>query len=817
MNLSPNAVARLAAGHTVYGQRFAVSVVCVLLAATVSAGVRDRQDEAAGLARAGSYEESLAILAELRIENPENVSLLYDEIVILAWSGQYEQALTAADQLVVANAPAWVAMTAGKAARNIQRFDAAIIWYESATMSEPDNLDARLGLSMALADAGKAEEARAALKKTPPFAQLKPPVLLTSAYLFQREGMFIPAVNEYDRVLADEPNNAEALRGKAYALQALLLPDEALKIVAANRGMFTDQDMVRLQGDSLALELRRAIQLPNQVYPYTAINLALAHIDERLEQVPPDSPLAMQLRYDRVVGRTEAYRTLEAIADYEAMLDEGIAPPAYVHFAAARSYLTRERPEEALAALETAEQLSPTDLEIQIEKFYALSALERHEEAIALADSLVEQLAPMNQEDGSRVALPNQTRTRARIIAGMGRAYADQLEESERLLKELLAEAPNNISARYSLGNIYRYRGWEDRPLPEYNQALTMDPILLPARTSYAQAQIERQEYPQAESELRAIQPSHPSNKSIMDLNEQWLLHNTWQLLIDVNWGESSGDTFGSDQHQVNARLYSQPVKDNYRFYLRTFDDYAEFVDGTVDRRRAALGTEYRKGVWTASGEVSFDRGESGEAGAAGRVNYRINDKWAVGGTLELNSYATQLRAYRVDIKSNLLLADVRYARDELYSAGAAVALQDYDDGNTQLSILADSRLRLYNGFSYKLDGLANVGLNSNSETDANTRYYAPERVVEGMVGVENTWRQYRRYDKALTHRLRGLAGINDQKNFGSDVIWTVAYELDWSINESVDLVGGASRGRRYYDGSPEDQTFFNVRLNVRF
>ncbi len=164
-----NAVTKLVTGHIMYGQRFAVFVICVLLTATVSAGVRERQDEAAGLARAGSYEESLAILAELRIENPENVSLLHDEIVILAWSGQYERALTAADQLVVANAPAWVAMTVGKTARNIQRFDAAITWYESATLSEPGNLDARLGLAMALADAGKAEEARAALKKTPPY------------------------------------------------------------------------------------------------------------------------------------------------------------------------------------------------------------------------------------------------------------------------------------------------------------------------------------------------------------------------------------------------------------------------------------------------------------------------------------------------------------------------------------------------------------------------------------------------------------------------------------------------------------------------
>jgi biofilm PGA synthesis protein PgaA len=509
-------------------------------------------------------------------------------------------------------------------------------------------------------------------------------------------------------------------------------------------------------------------------------------------------------------------RTLEAIADYEAMLDEGIDPPAYVHYAGARSYLQRERPEEALAALALAEQTAPNDLEIQIEKFYAYISLARYQDAITLADSLVAQLEPMIQEENSNVVVPNETRTRARIIASMGRAYADQLEEAQLMMDELLAEAPGNTSARYSLGNIYRYRGWEDRPLPEYQQVLTMDPKLLPARTSYAQANIERQEYPEANSELRAVQPMHPGHKSVMDLNEQWLLYRSWQLLVDTQWGESSGDTFGSDQHQVNAWLFTRPFKENFRAYLRTFDNYAEFPDGNDDRRRAALGTEYRKGVWTGRGEVNWDRSEGGDAGFAGRLDYRINDEWSAGSALEINSYATQLRADRAGIKSNLLTGDVSYARDEKYSAGAGAGLQDYDDGNVQLGMFAKSQMRFVNKFKYKLDGLANVAVTTNSD-GGNTVYYAPERQGEAIVGAQNTWRQYRRYDAALTHRLTLWAGVNNQKDFGTDGIWTLAYELDWSINESIDIGGGASRGRRYYDGNGEDQTFFNLRLNARF
>jgi biofilm PGA synthesis protein PgaA len=787
----------------------------LVLASTAQGGFRERQDEAAYLARDGDYDAALAILADLRMDYPDELPLLYDELTILAWAGENESALKLARQLSISGTPAWVANAVGKAARNLQQYDVAISWYRAVTIDDPANLDSRLGLAMALADAGLAADARTELKKVPLAAQSTTAVLLTSGYLFQREGMYIPAVNEYDRILAREPQQREALLGKAAALQALLLPGEALELARAHPGLLNATEMTRLEGDALALELRSAIQQPNQVYPYTAINAALANIDARLAQEAPGTPLAMQLRFDRIVGRTEANRTLEAIADYETLLAEGVTPPAYVDYAAARSYLARERPREALQALEKAEQLAPDDLEIQIEKFYALVNLDRDPEAIALADSLVAKLDPLVQEPGAR-AMPNETRTQARIIAGMGRAYADQLEAAEQILSELLVEAPNNLDARYSLGNIYRYRGWKNQPLPEYNQALTMDPNLLPARASYAVAQLERQQYPQAQAELRAVQPLYPGSRTVLDLNEEWLLYRSWQLLADVNWGHSDGDTFGTDQHEVNVWLFTEPLKDNFRFYLRTFDSYADFDDGNDSRRRAALGAEYRKGPWYARGEVNGNRTEGGDVGFASRLDYGINDQWAIGGALEIDSYATQLRADRDDIKSNLLTTDVRYERNELYSAGIGIGAQDYDDGNLRLALFGDSRLRLYNGFRYKLDGLANFALNSNSDGDT-TVYYAPEQSVEANVGVENIWRQYRFYDSALTHRLAALAGIYEQDGFGSDGIWTLAYELEWNINESVLVAVGASQGRRVYDGASEDQTFFNARLDARF
>ena len=201
MTLFHNVVARRNRYQLMFGVRSLVAAFFLLCVGVAIEDMGERQDEAANLARGGNYDAALAILSELRAEYPAEVSLLYDEVVILVWAGSNERALVVADELVKDNTPVWVAVAAGKAARDSQQFDTAALWYDAATRNDPTNLDARLGLAMALADAGRAADARAALKQTPPSVQETTPVLLTSAYLFQREGMFIPAVNEYDRIL----------------------------------------------------------------------------------------------------------------------------------------------------------------------------------------------------------------------------------------------------------------------------------------------------------------------------------------------------------------------------------------------------------------------------------------------------------------------------------------------------------------------------------------------------------------------------------------------------------------------------------------
>jgi biofilm PGA synthesis protein PgaA len=520
---------------------------------------RTRQHEAVQLARAGEVDEALQIIADLRTTMPGDQSLLYDEITILAWAGRDTDVMVNAAQLDSDIAPEFLLTAVAKSARNVQRFDEAAIWYQTALVRRPDNLDARLGLAMAQGDGGRHQQARVTLDVLMPNQRDRTDVHLTSAYLHERRGQHLQAIADYDLVLAGVPDHQDALRGKTLALRSLLLPQEALELARQHPGIVTPDELEQLEADELAIALRRAVEA-TYAEPTSAaeIDAVLERLEKRLADAPPASTLARRLRYDRIVALVERHRMEAAISDYESLVEEDPRIPAYVHAAAGRAYIYARRPEDALAALERAVHIAPGDTEIEIELFYAHAELEHYEQAIEIADALVARYSVTDGQYGP-------ARMQAEIMAAVARAYADRLAESQRRLETLVASAPNNSDARQELANVYRWRGWTDRAFFEYSQVLTIAPDQLSARVGQAQARMDRQEYDAVESELVDLKHHYADHGSVLDLDRRWHLHNQSEYSVEATWGESSGDTFGTDSYDINAWWYTAPLQRNYR------------------------------------------------------------------------------------------------------------------------------------------------------------------------------------------------------------------------------------------------------------
>lgn len=774
------------------------------LQAGEAAGIADRQAEAVQLARAGETEAALRHLQMLIEANPEELTLRYDEIVVRFWAADYKGVVRSAAGLNPAAVPVYVAAAMARSARNLDNLELASEWYRAALSANPTSQDLYLGLAMTRAEAGAHREARDLLNALPVSARATEPVRLASAYLYRRDKAFVPALNEYDAVLISDPTNTEALQGKVAALKGLLLPEQALLIAYAHPGILSEAELQRLEADALAVNLRHALWAPDKRYPFPDVRRALSRIETRLKQTDPGSPLGQRLRQDRIVALHAMNRWFEAVQDYEQLIDDGVLPAAYVQHAVGQAYLNLKDPDRAERVLREALEQAPNDVELQITLFYALIEQERYQDAIELIDALAASLEPVKRVNEEAAGQPSPAYTNVSVIAAMARAYADQLPEATERLEAILETAPGNRQAMIGLASVYRWRGWPDRAVKLYQQASRPEsPDNFDAEYGLAHAELDRQDYETVRTAMRRLSPPYLTYFSFDDLHSVWSRHFRSQIIFDARFGRASGDTFGSKQYDANLWWFTYPWRLNYRAYVRTFDSWAEFEDGDHARRRIAGGIEYRQERWRLVGELSGDRFDLDTPGGRIQADFRASDHWLLGAEADFATYATPLRADRADITSDRYRLSARYRRSEWWEIGGGVALQTLDDGNDVTSADLFGSYRLINGFTYKLDLYGNAGIVSSTLEDP--VYFSPESAFALSGGVRNTWRQFRRYDHMLVHRLSADVGLYDQQGFGSAPTWTLDYELEWQLSDRLSFRGGAQLNRRVYDGGDED------------
>jgi biofilm PGA synthesis protein PgaA len=810
MNSSPpRTLRRKVVGHLVAAL---LGLLCICSPAMAGqATASELEHEAAILAaRSGQFSQALDQLQRLRLENPQDRSLLIDQTLVFAWANLDQQVVDNASQLYLTSDPVQVITAVAKAYRNLKKFDNAVHWYQGALTREPDNLDARLGMAMSLTDGKRYEEAVTTLAVLADPQQNSAPALKVRAYLLKGQGKRVQRLAVYDALLALEPASPEILREKALLLGEMMLPEYALELARQYPGILSQQEMDNLEGDQLALSIRSAARTYSS--PGSApvkSEQALAMLDSHIASVPPDTPLYRRLRTDRLVALVDAGHAAEAVAEYEALTAEGMQPANNIRFAAARAYLANGQAETALLLLTECLAAEPDNLDYQEEYFYALLDTGQLDRAIAYADEIQARQAsgPGGIDQAGDLYM------NARLRSILARSYADQLELAQAELEAITREAPNNVDARQELASIYLWRGWPDKALAQYQQILTMYPEHLGARAGWSRAQLARQDYPAADVAISDLQKDYPESRPVTQLARTWQLHEKSQLVVEASTGDSTGDTFGSRQYTLQGWWYTPPKYDWFRFYAHTFDSFAEFPEGDGERSRIAAGAEYRRPGWDARGEVSTRRW-GGDAGLHAELNWHVSDLWTVGAGAELNSYETPLRADLNGVSSDQLAFRARYNPNESISVGSTLTLASFDDNNRRRGLLVYGRQRAVNKTWFKLDGTASAYFSSNSKEL--TSYYNPSGDRSLIIGADMRWIVFRGADRGLYHRLHPQFGSYYQDSYGSNPIWSLEYEFGMRFNDSWSLNLGARRGRHAYDGGMETSNTLLLGLEGR-
>jgi biofilm PGA synthesis protein PgaA len=768
---------------------------------------------ATALARAGRYDEALAILRELRAAAPGDAALLHDETAILGWAERDDAVLVNAASLDPTTTPVYVLAIVAKAARNLRRFDEAALWYRRTLERAPEHLDAMLGLALTEADRRDLAAARAALVTVPPASADTTSVLLTRAYVAQAAGQSLEALRYYEQVLERSPDDRGAARGKALTLRALLLPTEALAFAAEHDGILTDAEVARLRADEAALRVRLVTSTP---YPppqrAAGYSRALSALDESLATLTDPAAL-VAVRSDRVIALSQANRSREAIAAFEELRAATPSPPFEALVAAGRAHLDVGEADRALELLLAARALKQSDVEVRFDLVFAYLAAERPNDALREARAVASELPPLQTGPGGVVTKGNPAALRAELVVAVAEAYADQLASAQRRLEALLAAAPNNADARQELANVYRWRGWLDRSQAEYRQVLAVEPDGIGARAGYAHARLDAAAFAEVDRTVEELSLLDATDPAVRRLTERWNVEQRSELRVDVQAAESSGTTFGSEQHGTTATWLTQPLG-QWRAIARAEYQSAEFPEGEGSLRRVGGGAELRSEHWLTSALAMRHTDGDHDLGLRVSGDRRLSDRWRVGAFLDVDSSDTPLRGRRVGLSTDVIGSIAELRPNE--SGGVSFGWQhrEHSDGNEGDSYFAQGWYRLRNDPRSKLDVTGDLSTASNA-TDQ-VVYFSPRHDVFALAGVRHNWRFYRRAERSLVQVVDVAAGRYDQAGYDTGDLWRLGYRLrvEWSSTLRAEL--GAERARMFYDGAPEYTTSFTLDLTAR-
>jgi biofilm PGA synthesis protein PgaA len=753
--------------------------------------------------------------------NPANSRLLHDYMNALGEAGGDAEILALLPRLNLASAPVDVLARAGRAASNLKRFELAVDVYRAALPRASGRVDVLAGLSYALIDSGKPEEAIALLEARRRLAWQQVPLLEAYAEALRARRDDAQALSIYERILGLDPANREAQRNRIFTLARLGAPYRALELAAQSPGLLTDDERLALKGDRAAIFTRwGAAADSNAPDRFANTDAALAENERLLEELRAagraGSAAERRLLFDRIEALRIRVRMQEAVALYERLVAEAAQIPPHAQIAAADAYLYLEQPEKArdlyLQALPRVDDSFAT----QILLFYAYSDAEQHREALEQIDRVVAATPQRTGADSPLTATDNPDYASALATAAAARAYQDRLADAQQRLESFRSLAPYNMEAREKLAYVYGERGWLRRAEQEHLWILAAEPKHREARIGYADNLRDLQDWRAAEKETTALESEFPEDKQVQRIARRWRIHQRPELRVDAGAGSSSGGgPVGTREHAIETWLFSAPIRYDWRAFLHQYDSSADFPQGKAHRRRIGAGMEYRARDLRLTGEINDSCDDTTDVGVSFTGEWWANDQWMFDVAAHSSTNGIPLQARLVDVEGESLRAGVAHRVSESRSFGASFETIDFSDGNRRNILTASAFQRFLTGPVYKLDGTA--ALYSSTNSLANAAYFNPEDdfgLDANLIGEQRLWR---RYDRDFVHRLYLGVGQYRQSGFGTDMTGVIRYEHAWALDDQLDLLYGAQRTLHPYDGDRVYANYYNLSLDWRF
>lgn len=806
-----------------------LAACAVLAPALALAAPAEDYDGLIARARAGDYEPALEMLR--RQGAAAGPRAIYDHIVIAGWAGRPAEAAAAFETLPAgANPPADVQLAAARAYRDLRRWPEALAAYRAGLRRHPRHTAFQAGEIMTLADAGQTQAALQAGERWVARQPRDVDARLALGYVHVRQGRPFEALYQTDRALALAPDTPYVQREYIQALSRARMSGAALARASEHPGLFDAAQMRRFEADAVAQQVRLAsMPARNEAERYVVADRALARYDElipawqALGEAARDDVL--RARIDRLHALHARARMADLVREYEALRAEGAQVPRYALNDVASAYLYLRQPEKArdiyrqVAADDAARNDDPEDrLNTETGLYYSLAEAEQFDQA--------SQSLAANRQDypdwvylkGQPSRLPNDLRLERMQTEAAASLQADDTPAAQRSLEHMVREAPNNSGLQAQLAGVYRARSQPRASERTLKMAETLSPRSLSVENGQGFTALDLQEWRQAEALSQDTLARAPEDLVSRRLARQWQVHNMAELRIAGYRGlASDSPVSGSGDFGIDAVVYSKPLDYNWRAFGGGGYAAGDFEEGRGTYRWVRAGVEWRGRDLTVEGEVStHDYGDGVKPGLRLSAAYDLDDRWQVGGSAELISRETPLRALASGISSNSLSAFVRWRADERREWTLALSPSHFSDGNNRWSLGLIGRERVYTAPHLKADLEFDISTQHNSG-GSDVPYFNPRSDLTLVPGLRLTHTLYRRYETAWEQIGTVGAGAYTQQGYGTGGVFALGYGQRYRANDVLDMGAMITGISRPYDGDRERELRIVFDLAYRF
>jgi|GEM_PF-4875280 len=768
--------------------------------------------EAIELARKGEKKVSLTKIEKLAEEYGWKDEILYDYLVVLVWDERYQDAYNHYQKRVknkknIDNIPLYVLKEAAKAAQECNAHSDAIFLYKKIIEKGEKAAGYYVGLASIYRKMENFPEAIYILHEAEKFDPLNIEVLKLLEHSYTKINRHSTALHYENIILNQWPMDRDTIRNKVFTLVEMKAAYQAFKILSENPLLFSEEETQNIEKEKVAIEINWGVDSSTEEDRKYYFDRAIESL-RRLIHKSHDPNFIEKARFDLILALNKRGLHKEVILEFESNLapQKTLAEfPTYVLAPLVDSYINERKLIDAKSVFDVLLRRKDLDRDkdIQIETiqgyFFCLLESEEIDRALDYANA-VRSYIKYDMEEFYPSAL---------YYAGLNAAAQKQTEAA-------IAEAPQNITLRKLMGDVYAARGLPRKAMMEYDIGLTTAPDDVSLLVGKAEVLMTLHHPDEAERIINDLHAKYPDSSSVKKLVNNWNARNTMEFDASYEYEKSNKTVVGNGVSTLKSYLYSRPFLNHFRAFLGSTYLFGKFAEGSLYFFSKSVGLQQKSENISSSIELKNMRFRGIEKNGANiQVEVTPTDEISIEGRTDINSSDTPGRGLTNYVMSNYFEARSTYTKNDHLKVSLFTFVQKFTDKNIWHGGGGYIQKRLIEQPRYFVDLRLDMGARK-SKTD-DVYYFSP--IKDFSTSLSPIFQQiiYRDYEFSLTHRITPSVTRYWQKGYGTNSLWGISYEHIWAKTNVFTFGYGGRYRKAIYDGARENSIDVFLNFNMRF